>query len=75
MHVNGWLADGDDRTLAAAAARAGLVLRPISPLYLREPARPGFLLGYTAFDTRALDRSARRLAELLDQGQRRAAAE
>jgi GntR family transcriptional regulator/MocR family aminotransferase len=59
-----YLADGiDDCEVAKEAARLGVAIRPISPLYLGIPARSGLDIGFTGYDQRALQVAATRLGE------------
>lgn len=58
------LADGlDDVAVSRAAARRGVVVRPISPLYLDGMGRSGIDLGFTGFSARLMQIAAVRLGE------------
>lgn len=60
------LADAiDDREVAKEALRRGVVVRPISPLYLDGEGWPGLDLGFTGFDLRSLLIAGDRLGEAL----------
>lgn len=66
MHLLLFLRPGlDDRRAAAAAARAGVVTKPLSPMYIERRPRHGLLLGFTGFARSALDDAVRRLARAL----------
>ncbi len=51
-----------DTAVARAAAAHGVVVRPLSPLYVAAPARSALMLGFTGYDTAALDTGVERLA-------------
>jgi GntR family transcriptional regulator/MocR family aminotransferase len=66
MHLLLCLKPGlDDRQAAEAAASAGVVTKPLSPMYLGRKPRHGLLLGFTGFARPALDEAVRRLAQAL----------
>ena len=66
MHLLLCLKPGlDDRHAAEAAASAGVVTKPLSPMYLGRKPRHGLLLGFTGFARPALDEGVRRLAQAL----------
>ncbi len=66
MHLLLCLKPGlDDRRAAEAAASAGVVTKPLSPMYLGRKPRHGLLLGFTGFARPALDEAVRRLAQAL----------
>ena len=72
MHVLATLPDGaDDVALAARAARAGIVVRPLSVHYLARAARGGLLLGYAGVPEREIDRGIEQLAQVLRESGRR----
>ncbi len=48
----------DDRAVAARLAAAGVIATPLSDYYDGPPDRQGLLLGYTAFDERAIEDAA-----------------
>jgi GntR family transcriptional regulator / MocR family aminotransferase len=47
-----------DRAIATAAGRQGVVVRPVSPLYLTAAGRSGLVLGYSGFDPQQLRTAA-----------------
>jgi len=51
-----------DEEIAARAARAGVVVRPVSPMYLAAQPRQALMLGYSGHAPAALHRAARTLA-------------
>jgi GntR family transcriptional regulator/MocR family aminotransferase len=65
-HVVLWpkRAINEDSVIAAAAAR-GVGIYPVSPYYLRKPARTGFLLGYPRMSERDIREGIRRIGETL----------
>jgi GntR family transcriptional regulator/MocR family aminotransferase len=69
LHLKGWLKPEiaerrGDRGAAAAAARAGIAVAPLSDYYISDkPARQGLLLGYAAVPEDQIERGAQRLAE------------
>ena len=66
MHVVGRLAPGlVDRKVAAAAAEAGVTLRPLSTFYAARPRTDGIILGYSAFPEADMTPAANRLARVL----------
>jgi GntR family transcriptional regulator/MocR family aminotransferase len=72
MHLLGTLPAGsDDVALAARAAEAGVIVRPLSVHYLERAARTGLLLGYAGVPEREIDRGVERLAEVLRHDRRR----
>lgn len=54
-----------DRVATEVAAKAGVVVRPLSDFFAGRPDRPALLLGFAGFDEDALRRSVRVLAETL----------
>lgn len=67
MHLVLWLPLGmDDVRLAEEALRAGLVVRPISPMYGSKPARFGLMLGFGGFSIDQLRAAVKRLRDVLD---------
>ncbi|WP_342729052.1 PLP-dependent aminotransferase family protein [Bradyrhizobium sp. B097] len=67
MHLLLWLPHGlDDVQLAKAALAAGIVVRPISPMY-DAAARPGLMLGFGGFEPEGLEAAAIRLRRVIDQ--------
>ncbi|MGI9413524.1 MAG: PLP-dependent aminotransferase family protein, partial [Hyphomicrobiales bacterium] len=70
MHVPAFFSDAlaaatTDTAAAEAAARAGVVVSPLSVHYVSAPARQGFLMGFTGFDEDEIAAGAARLAEVL----------
>ncbi len=71
LHLMGWLKPDiaerlGDRGAAAAAAKAGIAVAPLSDYYISDqPARQGLLLGYAAVPEDQIERGAERLAEAL----------
>ena len=62
----------DDVALAAAAARRGVVARPVSPLFLAAPPVHALMLGFSGHEPGALRWAARELGAALagDSGAR-----
>jgi GntR family transcriptional regulator/MocR family aminotransferase len=66
MHLVGWLKNGmSDELVARRAAEAGIVATPLSQLALMPQTRSGLMLGYTAFDLKAIREGVRRLKGVL----------
>ena len=66
MQVAGWLADGlDDRAVAAAGARAGLALAPLSGYWTGPGGRAGLHLGYAGASEEALAQAVPELARVI----------
>lgn len=62
-HVVLPLDDGaDDRTLARAAAEAGVMLRPLSPYHAGRTRQKGLIIGFSAFTPTEIDQGLTRLA-------------
>jgi GntR family transcriptional regulator/MocR family aminotransferase len=57
----------DDVALAAAAARRGVVARPVSPLFLAAAPVAALMLGFSGHEPAALRWAARRLGEALGE--------
>jgi GntR family transcriptional regulator/MocR family aminotransferase len=53
--------------LADEAARAGVGLYPVTPYYLRPPARAGLLIGYACLDEPDIRRGIAVLSRCMDQ--------
>ncbi|GKQ53461.1 PLP-dependent aminotransferase family protein [Bradyrhizobium sp. Ce-3] len=67
MHLLLWLPHGlDDVQLAKTALAAGIVVRPISPMY-QAAARCGLMLGFGGFEPEELEAAAKRLRRVIDQ--------
>jgi GntR family transcriptional regulator/MocR family aminotransferase len=54
-----------EEALVAAAASRGVGVYPISPYYMKRPARPGVLLGYSRVTENQILEGMRRLARVL----------
>ena len=66
MQVAGWLAGNlDDRAVAAAGARAGLALAPLSRYWLGPDGRAGLHLGYAGISEPVLEEAVRRIARVI----------
>jgi GntR family transcriptional regulator/MocR family aminotransferase len=65
MHLAVLLERGDDRKIAANAEEHGLLLSPLSDLYVAAPVRSGFVLGFGNTKTSQIKRAVRQLKELL----------
>ena len=57
--------DISDVEVANKARAKGIVVKPVSSLWLNKPARQGLLLGYSGFDSRKLRYASRQLAEVV----------
>lgn len=57
----------DDVAIAAAARRQGIVVRPLSSLYVSAPQRKGLLLGFSGFEDHLLRQAAIRLGQIIRQ--------
>lgn len=53
----------DDIEVSRAAAKRGVTVRPISPLYLDSPPRSGLDIGFTGYDQKLLKIAAQRLGD------------
>lgn len=68
MHLILWLAQGtDDRWVAELAAKAGVSVRAVSPMFAAGTARPGLVLGFGGFSHAQMKTAARRLAAVIEQ--------
>ena len=66
MHLAITLPEGfNDREIAAIAARQGLWLWPLSPTYVGEPLRQGFILGFGSATVEQIPAAVRRLRTIL----------
>lgn len=66
LHMVGWLpARASDESVAAAARREGVDVTPLSRYSAVRPVRSALLLGYAAFDERAIRAGVRKLARAL----------
>jgi GntR family transcriptional regulator / MocR family aminotransferase len=67
MHLVLWLPpDMDDIAVTQQAYKAGLVVRPVSPMYGASPARVGLMLGFGGFSAEQLRTGVARLKKVLD---------
>jgi len=63
MHLIARLRPGlDDAAVARVAAARGVVVRPLSTFYVAAPPAPALMLGFTGYDTPALQAGVDRLA-------------
>ncbi|GGY05040.1 GntR family transcriptional regulator [Litchfieldella qijiaojingensis] len=63
MHLVAWLDDLEtERTLVAHAAEQNVTLSPLSRYYLRQPGRPGLVLGYAGAREDEIERAGSWLA-------------
>jgi GntR family transcriptional regulator / MocR family aminotransferase len=53
-----------DVAIADMARQHGLIVRPVSPLYLKARSRPGLVLGYSGFDEQQLRSAAAALGRI-----------
>jgi GntR family transcriptional regulator/MocR family aminotransferase len=68
MHLVLWLAKGtDDRAVAELAARRGVTVRAVSPMFARGTGRPGLILGFGGFGNAQMKAAAQRLAALVNE--------
>ena len=66
MHIVLWLRDKDDDVaVAARARRAGIMVRPISPMYGEQGGRPGLMLGFGGFTQQQIEQGVRSLTALI----------
>ncbi|WP_406625227.1 PLP-dependent aminotransferase family protein [Acidovorax sp. SDU_ACID1] len=66
MHSVLWLAPHiDDEAVAIEAARAGVAVRPLSPMCAQNNRRSGLVLGLGAFPTEQIMSAAKRLAAII----------
>ena len=66
MQVAGWFVEPlDDRAVAAAGARAGLALSPLTGYWAGSGGRAGLNLGYAGISEPVLEASVRRLARVI----------
>ena len=66
MHLVGWLPAGfDDRQVAALARQNGLVATAVSDYSLEHYHKPGLILGYSAYDKKAICQGIRTLGKVL----------
>ncbi len=57
----------DDEAIAAACAREGMTVRPLSRYYIGPPLKRGLVIGYAYVPTERVAPWARKLTELLDR--------
>jgi len=66
MHLVLWLAPGiDDRAIVEKAAKAGVSVRAVSPMYSPGSEQPGLILGFGGFDGAQMLAAAQRLANVI----------
>ncbi|MGV2292339.1 PLP-dependent aminotransferase family protein [Trinickia sp. YCB016] len=66
MHLVLWLTEGvDDRTVVELAARAGVAVRAVSPMFAPGTGRPGLVLGFGGFSSAQMKAAAQRLAAVI----------
>lgn len=66
MHLAGYLPHGtDDARLAAQCAQHGIITQALSGYSIGAAPRPGFVLGYAAYDETALQAGVRQLAAVV----------
>ncbi len=66
MHLVLWLAKGmDDRAVAQLAARAGVSVRAVSPMFAAGTERSGLVLGFGGFSSAQMKGAAQRLASVI----------
>ncbi|MEI5997446.1 PLP-dependent aminotransferase family protein [Paraburkholderia bengalensis] len=68
MHLVLWLAKGvDDRIVAELAAKSGVSVRAVSPMYARDTARSGLVLGFGGFSAGQMQDASQRLAAVIHE--------
>ena len=68
MQLVAYLESGlSDVAVAQAAQAHGVMVRPVSPMYLEAPSRSGLLLGFTGFDLPSLQVATERLAYAVER--------
>ncbi|EEA02411.1 transcriptional regulator, GntR family with aminotransferase domain [Burkholderia sp. H160] len=68
MHLVVWLAKAlDDRTVVEQAAKAGVAVRAVSPMYAAGTERPGLVLGFGGFTEAQMRLAAERLAGVIHE--------
>ena len=68
MQLVAYLESGlSDVAVAQAAQAHGVMVRPVSPMYLEAPPRSGLLLGFTGFDLPSLQVATERLAYAVER--------
>jgi GntR family transcriptional regulator/MocR family aminotransferase len=63
--------DISDIEVAKNARMKGIVVKPLSTLYLNAPAQQGLLLGYSGFDLRKLRAASLQLSEVVKSAVRK----
>lgn len=72
VHTVLWLAPHiDDQAVSAEAIKAGVAVRPVSPMYADGSGRSGLVLGLGAFTTKQITDAGRRLASIISSFRRR----
>ena len=68
MHIILWLPYGaEDVEFSEKARRAGIVTRPVSPMYEVSTARPGLMLGFGGFTAKQLQDAVVQLSQIIRQ--------
>jgi GntR family transcriptional regulator/MocR family aminotransferase len=68
MYLTAWLPpDWSDRDTAAALAREGVIVAPLSALTLATPRPPGLVLGYAGHSEVAMARAVERMAVIFER--------
>ena len=68
MQLVAYLAEGlSDTAVVEAAQSQGVVVRPVSPMYIAAPPRQGVLLGFTGFSLPSLQIATERLANVIER--------
>ncbi len=66
MHLVGWLPEQfDDRQVAALARQNGLIVNSVSNYSLEHYHKPGLVMGYSAYDEKAIRQGIRTLGKVL----------
>lgn len=66
MHLVLWLGNAmDDRQIAALAAQAKIVVKPLSPMFAPNTERPGLILGFGGFSSAEMEVAARQLITII----------
>lgn len=58
--------DSDDSKVASILSAGGIEARPVSFYSLSQPAPPGLVMGFSAFETREIEQGVRRMLPLLE---------
>ena len=66
MHLVAFLRGNlSDVALATALRDEGIIVRPLSPMYLKAKPRQGFLLGFTGFPRQVIVPAVARMAKVV----------